>query len=36
MREIYDGIAYGYKRPSLKMLIEQARGTKGKDAEDSS
>jgi hypothetical protein len=36
MRETYEGIAYGYKRPSLKMLIEQARGTEGKEADDSS
>jgi hypothetical protein len=25
MREIYEGIAYGYTRPALKMLIEQTR-----------
>jgi hypothetical protein len=32
MREIYEAIAYGYVRPTLKMLIEQARpGLKGCD-----
>jgi hypothetical protein len=25
MREVYEGIAYGFKRPSLKVLIEQAQ-----------
>jgi hypothetical protein len=36
MREIYEGIAYGYKRPSLKVLIDQAQGKGGKEAEDTS
>jgi hypothetical protein len=36
MREIYEGIAYGYKRPSLKTLIEQVRGASGKKADDTS
>ena len=36
MREVYEGIAYGYKRPSLKMLIDQARGANGQEAKDSS
>jgi hypothetical protein len=26
MREIYEGIAFGYRRPSLKVLIEEAAG----------
>jgi hypothetical protein len=36
MREIYEGIAYGYKRPSLKMLIDEASRIGGKGAEDTS
>jgi hypothetical protein len=36
MREIYEGIAYGYKRPSLKMLIEQQRASGSKRTKDTS
>jgi hypothetical protein len=33
MAEIYEGIAFGYKRPTLKMLLEQAQvGSKGNDS----
>jgi hypothetical protein len=35
MREVYEGIAYGFKRPSLKVLIEQAQG-KGEEEDDTS
>jgi hypothetical protein len=36
MREVYEGIAYGFKRPSLKVLIEQAQGNAGLQTDDSS
>ena len=36
MREVYEGIAFGYRRPSLKVLIAQAQGGSGKEAEDTS
>jgi hypothetical protein len=36
MREIYEGIAYGYKRPRLKILIDRAQNNVGEEAEDTS
>ncbi len=36
MREVYEGIAYGFRRPSLKVLIEQAQGEGGQEADDTS
>jgi hypothetical protein len=36
MREVYEGIAFGFKRPSLKVLIEQAQRQSGQQADDSS
>jgi hypothetical protein len=36
MREVYEGIAYGYKRPSLKVLIDQAGGQDGQEGDDTS
>ena len=36
MHEVYEGIAYGFKRPSLKVLIEQARGEEDEEGEDTS
>ena len=36
MREVYEGIAYGFKRPSLKVLIEQARGQGSGKTDDTS
>jgi Transposase DDE domain len=36
MREIYEGIAYGYKRPTLQVLIVQAQGRAPQQAQDTS
>ena len=36
MREVYEGIAYGFKRPSLRVLIEQAQGEASQETADTS
>jgi Transposase DDE domain len=36
MREIYEAIAYGYERPRLKPLVEQAMAAAGREATDTS
>jgi hypothetical protein len=36
MREIYQAIAYGYERPRLAPLVEQALATNGMEAADTS
>jgi len=36
MREVYEGIAYGFKRPSLKVLIAQAQGKAAPQEDDTS
>jgi hypothetical protein len=36
MREIYEAIRYGYERPQLKPLVEQALAAAGRQADDTS
>jgi hypothetical protein len=36
MRDIYEAIAYGYERPQLKPLVEQAKAPIGRQAPDTS
>ena len=36
MREVYEGIAFGYKRPSLNVLIEQVQGKAAPEEQDTS
>ena len=36
MRDIYEAIAYGYERPQLRPLVEQAMAAAGQEAHDTS